>query len=112
MKTAFIAKAIPVAIACSILAIFLVPTGFAYKMGIGGNDADPATSCNSKPGNFTIFPIAALKANSNGSFSGVEVHLSNVDGDCSEKIYSTHDVGYRNEPGPNHDNNDMVIALN
>ncbi|MFC1701461.1 hypothetical protein ACFL1J_01760 [Pseudomonadota bacterium] len=111
MKKEFIAKAIPVVIACSILAIFLVPAGFAYKVGIGGNDADPATSCNSKPGNFTIFPFARLKANLNGSVSGVEVHLSNADGDCSEMIYSSYDVGYNSESGTIRDNNGTAIAL-
>ena len=111
MKTTPIANAVPVILACSILAIFLVPTGFAYKLGIGGNDADPATSCNSKPGNFTIFPFASLKTNSYGSPTGVEVHLSSSDGDCSEMIYSSYDVGSSNESGTIRDNNGKSIAL-
>ena len=111
MKTSFIAKAIPVVIGCSILAIFLVPAGFAYKLGIGSNDADPATSCNSNPGNLTIFPYARLKTNSNGSAMDVEFHLSNEDGDCSKMIYSSYDVGYGNESGTILDNNGRAIAL-
>ncbi|MDX2428550.1 MAG: hypothetical protein QNK22_07655 [Xanthomonadales bacterium] len=111
MKTAFIAKAIPVVISCSILAIFLVPTGFAYKLGIGSNDADPATSCNSNPGNLTIFPYTRLKTNSNGSATGVEVHLSNEDGDCSEMIYSSYEVGYGTESGTIRNNNGTAISL-
>jgi len=111
LKTAFIAKAIPVVIACSILAIFLVPTGFAYIVGIGGNDANPATSCNSKPDNFMIFPLARLKTNANGSAAGVEVYLSAVDGDCSEMIYTSDDVVNRNESGTIRDNNGTAIAL-
>ena len=111
VKTAFIAKAIPIVIGCSILAIFLVPTGFAYKVGFGSNDADAAPSCNSEPRKFTIFPYASLKINSNGSASGVEVHLSDADGDCSEKIYSSHDVGYRNESGTIRHNNGRSVAL-
>lgn len=111
MKTAFIAKAIPVVIACAILAIFLVPAGYAYKAGFGDNDSIPETSCNSNLGSFTIFPFAKLKTNSNGSATGVEVHLSSVDNDCSEIIYSSYDVGYTNEPGTVRDNNGRVIAL-
>jgi len=112
VKTAFIAKAIPVAIGCSILAIFLVPSGFADKVGFGSNDANPATSCNSNPGNLTIFPFARLKMNSNGSATGVEVHLSNADSDCAEMIYSSYDVGYSNESGTIRDNNGKaIIAL-
>ena len=111
MKTSFIAKAIPVLIGCSILAIFLVPTGFAYIVGIGGNDADPATSCNSNLGNFTIFPYIRLKTNSNGSTTGVEVHLSNEDGDCSEMIYSSYDGGYGNDTGTILDNNGRAIVI-
>ena len=34
LKTTIIAKAISVIVACTILALFLVPTGFAYKVGI------------------------------------------------------------------------------
>ena len=112
MKTAFIAKAIPVVIGCSILALFLVPDGFAFKAGFGSNDANPTTSCNSNPGNLTIFPFARLKTNLNGSASGVEVHLSNADSNCTEMIYSSYDVGYSNESGTIRDNNGKaIIAL-
>lgn len=111
MKTTFIAKAIPVLIGCSILAIFLVPAGYAFKAGIGSNDANTATSCNKKLVDFPIFPFARLKANSNGSASGVEVHLSNADGDCSEMIYSSYEVGYSNESGTIRDNNGRAITL-
>ena len=111
MKIAFIAKAIPVVIACSILAIFLVPTGFAYKVGIGSNEPALETSCNSKPGNLTVFPFARLKTNSNGSASGIEVHLSNSDSDCTEMIYSSYDVGYGNDSGTILDNNGRAIVL-
>lgn len=111
VKTTFIAKAIPVLIGCSILAIFLVPTGFAYKAGMGSNQAAPATSCNDKLGNFTIFPYARLKTSSNGSATGVEVHLSNADSDCTEMIYSSYDVGYGNDSGTILDNNGRAIVL-
>jgi len=96
VKTLFVAKAIPVVIACSILAVFLVPTGFAYKAGVDDSEA-AATSCNNKPGNFTIFPLARLKTSANEFDSGVEVHLSSADGDCSEMIYSSYDVGFSTE---------------
>ncbi|MDH4018822.1 MAG: hypothetical protein OEU84_04410 [Xanthomonadales bacterium] len=111
MKTTFIAKAIPVLIGCSILAIFLVPAGYAFKAGIGSNDAVTKTSCNKKLDDVTIFPFARLKTNSNGSVSGVEVHLSNADGDCSEMIYSSYEVRHGNESGTIRDNNGRVIAL-
>lgn len=109
LKTAYIAKAIPVVVACSILAIFLVPNGFAYKFG----DIEPAQakSCNNKPSSFTIFPYASLKTNSNGSATGVEVHLSSADGDCSEMIYSSYDVGYTNNSGTIRDSKGMAISL-
>lgn len=111
LKTSYIAKAIPVVIACSILAIFLVPTGFAYKAGMSGSEVAKATSCNNKLGNFTIFPFTSLRTNSNGSATGVEVHLSSADGGCSEIIYSSYDVGYTNEAGTIRDNNGTAIDL-
>jgi len=111
LKTSFIAKAIPVVIGCSILAIFLVPAGYAYKVGIGSDEASLATSCNNKPANLTIFPFARLKTNSNGSATGVEVHLSSSDSGCTEMIYSSHDVGYSNESGTIRDNNGTAISL-
>ena len=72
LKTIFIAKAIAVTMACSILALFLVPTGFAYKLDFGGGNPATATSCNHKPGAFTIFPYSKLKTSSDGSVSGIE----------------------------------------
>jgi hypothetical protein len=111
VKTTFIAKAIPVLIGCSILAIFLVPAGYAFKAGMGSNGTTKATSCNKKLVDVTIFPFARLKTNSNGSASGVEVHLSNAKGDCAEMIYSSYEAGYRNEPGTIRDKNGRSIAL-
>lgn len=98
MKTTSIAKAISFLIACSILALFLVPTGFAYIAGAGGSDSAQATSCNSKPSSLSIFPFARLKANSAGSASVVEVHLSSANGACSSMIYSSHKFGYDSVP--------------
>ena len=111
MKTTFIAKAIAVIVACSILALFLVPTGFAYKVGVGDSDPTAVTSCNDKLDTFTIFPYARFKTNANGSASGIEVHVSSVDGNCSTKIYSSHDVGYDTDFGLVQDNIDTAIAL-
>jgi hypothetical protein len=111
LKTPFIAKAISVIVACTILAIFLVPTGFAYKVGVSGNGPTSTTPCNDKPSTFTIFPYARLKPNSDGSSVGVEVHFSSADGGCSTKIYSSHNVGYNNLAENHYDNNDSVIAL-
>jgi len=111
LKTTIIAKAISVIVACTIPALFLVPTGFAYKAGITGGDPTSATSCNDKPSTFTIFPFARLKTNSSGSSVGVEVHFSSADGGCSTKVYSSHNVGYSTFAENHHVNNDSAIAL-
>jgi len=111
LKTTIIAKAISVIVACTILALFLVPAGFAYKTGITGSDPTSASSCNDKPSTFTIFPFARLKANSNGSSVGVEVHFSSADGGCSAMVYSSHNVGYETFAENQHGNNDSAIAL-
>ena len=92
MKTVFIAKAISVVIASSVLVLALVPYGSAFKTA---SDADhPAVSkaCGYNPGSLTLFPFTQLKTNSKGSISGFELHLTSANGNCSTRIYTSGQV--------------------
>lgn len=98
-------------LACSILAIFLIPTGFTYMADTGSDNSSSAAPCNETPGTFTLFPYARLKTNSNGSAAGVEMHLSNAKGNCSTIIYSSHEVGYSAASSNARNNNGSSIKL-
>jgi len=111
LKTSFIAKALSVGLACSILALFLVPTGFAYKIGLSGDEGPSAKSCNDDLSSFTIFPYAKLKTDSSGSATGIEVLLSSAQGSCSMKIYSSNEDGYAALSGNPYSSQDEAIAL-
>jgi len=111
LKNSHIAKAISVIMGCSILAIFLVPTGFAYRAVMDDDQVTSEASCNDKPSTFTLFPYARLRTNSNGSTAGVEVHLSSAGGDCSTIIYSSHEIGYSTALNDTPDNYDSAIVL-
>lgn len=111
MKITFIAKAISVVLACSILALFLVPSGFAYKVGVSGSNPASIKSCNSKPSTFTVFPFAKLTTNQNGSLRNLEVYVSNLDGDCTARIYSSNSNGYNTVPDNVNGVNNSTIAL-
>jgi len=111
MKTTFIAKAISVILACAILAMFLVPTGFAHKAGVSDSIHTLATSCNSQPGSFPLLPFTKLKTNSNGSGAVIEVHLSSVDGNCSAMVYASHEFGYSSVPDNSGNRDEMAVAL-
>lgn len=94
MKITFIAKAMSAVLACSILALFLVPSGFAYRMGVSGSNPASMKSCNSTPSTFTVFPFTKLATDPNGSVVNLEVYVSNLDGDCTARIYSSNNDGY------------------
>jgi len=111
LKTTFIAKALSVLLACFILALFLVPTGFAHRIGMTGGEPGPATSCNDSPDTLTIFPYAKFATNADGSATGVEVHLSSAWGNCSTKIYSSHEEGYAAHSGNHHATENETFAL-
>ena len=108
MKTAFIAKAGSIILACSILALFLVPTGYAFKQG---DAAVSETSCDDVSNTLTIFPYARLKTSPDGLTSGVEIHLSDVSGDCSTMIFSSRQVGYDSSVGGYQEDEDRFIAI-
>ena len=111
MKKTFLVKAIPAIVGSSILALFLVPTGYAYIAGFSDSNSTSVTSCNSEPGSFPVFPFAKLKTNANGFASVVEVYLSSVNGACSEKIYSSHEFGYSSVPDSPLNRNETTVTL-
>ena len=111
MKTSIIVKASSVIFACSILAVFLVPVGFASREGHGGGETSAATSCTDKTSIFLpTFIYTKLHMGRNGSTSGFEIHLSDADGDCSGMLYSSNAAEGRMSFAYHQDNDDMVIV--
>jgi hypothetical protein len=94
MKTAIIAKATAVVLACSILAIFLVPAGFAFRAIDSVSNPASIQSCNNRPDTLTIFPYTKFDMGRNGSVETFEVHVSSFNGNCTAKIYSSRDGEY------------------
>jgi hypothetical protein len=94
MKATFIAKATAVVLACFILAIFLVPAGFAFRANDSGSNPASVQSCNTRPDTLTIFPYAKFNIGRNGSVETFEVHVSSFNGNCTAKIYSSSDGEY------------------
>ena len=110
MKTTIIAKAVSIVLACSFLALFLAPAGFASRGDMLGGETATLASCGKTPGTFALFPSTRLNINQKGSVSGFEIHLSNANGDCSVMIYASNEEGYNTDPSDRQDINDMTIA--
>ena len=111
MKTPFVTKATSVIWGCSILTLFLVSSGFAYKTSVSANNPASEVSCNSKPSALPIFPFAKLRMDPSGSTSVVEVHFSSANGACSAMVYSSHEHGYSSAPDKPHNRDETPIAL-
>ena len=111
MKTPIIAKVGLVILACSILAVFLVPAGFASIEGHGVGETSAGTSCTDKTSTFfPAFIYTKLYMGRNGATSGFEIHLSDADGDCSGMLYSSTAAEGRMSFAYHQDNDDMVIV--
>lgn len=108
MKTTTIIRAGSIILSVAILALFLVPDGFANK----NNDADStaSTSCDDKDNALPVFAYTRLKTSAKGTFSGFEIYLSNTYADCSMMIYSTNNSGYATDFDDRQNGDDMVIA--
>jgi hypothetical protein len=111
MKTTFIVKAASSVLAFAMLALFLVPIGFAYKMDASGSNPSSVKSCNSKPSTFTVFPYAKLNTDQNGSVLNLEFHVSSLDGNCTAKIYASDNNGYTTTSDNVQEDNKLKIAL-
>lgn len=111
MKTTFLVKAASGVLACAMLALFLVPIGFAYKVDVSGSNPSSIQSCNSKPSTFTLFPYAKLNTDQNGSVLNLEFHVSSLDGNCTAKIYSSDNNGYTTISDDVQEDNKLKIAL-
>jgi hypothetical protein len=109
MKTTLIAKAISVVLACSILAVFLVPAGLASRNQVAS--AGPVSACNGTASRLKVFPHVRLNTTAKGSVAGFEIHISDADGFCSEMVYSSLDGGYEVDLGDPEDSIDGGYAL-
>ena len=111
MKATFIAKATAVVLARSILAIFLVPAGFAFRANDSASNPASVTSCNNRPDTLTIFPYAKFNIGQNGSAETFDVYVSSFNGNCTAKIYSSGDGKYTT--ASEHDNGviEPTVAL-
>jgi hypothetical protein len=104
LKTSFIAKAASVILACAILALLLVPRGFASGGINGDSDSSAQSACADKAGAFPTIVYTRLYIGQNTSISGFEIHLAGANGDCSELLYSSNAVengisfGYQQDP--------------
>lgn len=110
MKTTYIAEACAVILGFLILALFLVPTGFA-SLGGNGDDEPAADSCDDKAIAFPTSVYTRLNTGINGSVSGFEIHLSNADGDCSALLFSSNAAESRISLSYRQHGGDMAIAL-
>lgn len=111
MKTTFVAKAGSIVLACSILAVFLIPNGFASRFGEVQDRAPVAGSCSDKVSAFPAFFYTKLFTNSNGAISGFEIRASSADSRCSSVLYSSSSAEGRTYLSTQQDSDEMVIAL-
>ena len=111
MKIPFVTKATSVIWGCSILILFLVSSGFAYKTSVSANNPTSEVSCSSKLSALPIFPFAKLRMDPSASTPVVEVHLSSANGACSAMAYSSHEYGYSSAPDKPHNRNEVSVAL-
>ena len=110
MRKTIIVEASAVILAVSILAIFVVPTGFASRGGDGG-ESSVATSCNEKAIAFPASVYTRLNTDINGSVSGFEIHLSKANGDCSVMLYSSNAAESRISSNYYENSGDVTFAL-
>jgi hypothetical protein len=111
LKTVFIAKAISVVIASSVLVVFLVPSGSAFKAVGDAGHPNRSKACGNDPESLALFPFTQLTTNSKGSISGFEIRLGSADGNCSRKIYSSSQVAPNADLNELLENDENVIAL-
>lgn len=111
MKKIIIAEASAVILAFSILAIFVVPTGFASRGGDSGGEASAATSCDDKTMVFPASIYTRLNTDVYGGVSGFEIHLANADGDCSAMLFSSNAAESRISLSQHQKSGDMAFAL-
>lgn len=106
-----VARASAVVLSCFILAAFVVTASFAYK-GNGDVGAVAGTdACEDRSGFLSVFPLARIRPGTNGSASGLEVHLSSADGHCSDLVFSSLGPGDHINSDYFLDNQDRAITL-
>ena len=76
-------------LAGSVLAVFTVSTGFAWKGDYSDGVFAGLAPCNDTVSAFPTSLFTRLNRDRNGSVSGFEVHLSSTDGDCSVMLFSS-----------------------
>ena len=111
MKKTIVVEASSVILAFSILALFVVPAGFASRSGDSGGKASTATSCDDKAMVFPASIYTRLNTGVNGGVSGFEVHLANADGDCSAMLFSSNAAESRISLSQYQESGDMAFAL-
>lgn len=104
-------EASAVILAFSILALFVVPTGFASRGDDGGSEPSVVTSCDDNAIAFPASVYTRLNMGINGSVSGFEIHLSNADGDCSAMLFSSNAAESRLSLSQHLNGVEMTIAL-
>ena len=107
MKKIIVVEASAVILAFSILALFVVPTGFASR----GGEVSAATSCDDKAMVIPTSIYTRLNMDVNGGVSGFEVHLANADGDCSAMLFSSNAAESRISLSQHQKSGDMDFAL-
>ena len=111
MKKIIVVEASAVILAFSILALFVVPTGFASRGGDGGSEPSVVISCDDNTIAFPESVYTRLNMGINGSVSGFEIHLSNADGDCSAMLFSSNAAESRLSLSQHLNGVEMTIAL-
>jgi len=111
LKKIIVVEASAVILAFSILALFVVPTGFASRGGNSGGEASAATSCDDKAMIFPASIYTRLNMGVNGGVSGFEIHLANADGDCSAMLFSSNAAESRISLSQHQKSGDMDFAL-
>jgi len=111
LKTTIVVEVSAIILAFSILALFVVPAGFASRGDDGGGEPSVAASCDDNAIAFPASVYTRLNTGINGSVSGFEIHLSNADGDCSAMLFSSNAAESRISLRQHQFSGDMTIAL-
>jgi len=71
-----------------VLILVQAPNGSANADGDFDGESSAMTSCANKPSAFPTSIFTKIKTDSNGTFSGLEIHVSNSSRICSTVLYS------------------------
>jgi hypothetical protein len=110
MKNTFIVKAGLFVLALPVFVLIQAPSSAAFTE-VHEGDENAVGICADKTGAFPDLIFARLTTNVGGSVSGLEIHASYDDGNCTSVIYASSTEESNISSGLHQNRNDLVFAL-